>query len=206
MQRCRSGDAEALEQLFRLHVNDGVHLAFFVTRDWAAAEDAAQEAFVRAFRSIRKLRPGWPFAPWFHRIVLNEARRAARRAGRSAIPIDFGAEEWDLALGTVCGGGDGSGDADPEAAALREDARRRVWAAVLELPEPYRLPIILKYHRGLSEAGIAAILTIPAGRVKSRLYDARQKLKKVLDDEGGAAYDSHGTYRRQRPEHPASEP
>lgn len=180
MERCRTGDIGSFEILYRAHAGDAVRMAFFVTRDWAAAEDATQEAFVRAFRSMRKLRQGWPFAPWLHRIVVNEARRVAQRRSKAAVPV---ASVWETpAVSSMTGSrGIGGGDAgDPEKIALKDEKRRLLWRAVLDLPEPYRLPVILKYHRDLSEAEIGAMLGIPVGRVKSRLYDARQRLKKAL--------------------------
>ncbi len=200
VERCRTGDIQAFELLYRAHAGEAVRTAFFVTRDWAAAEDAAQEAFTRAFRSMRKLLPGWPFAPWLHRIVVNEARRVARRASRVGIPV---ALVWDeppasslpgpggAGAGRAPEGAIGEGAARKDAAegdaglsaeevALQAERRASLWKAVLDLPEPYRLPIILKYHRDLSEVEIGAILGIPVGRVKSRLYDARQRLKKAL--------------------------
>lgn len=168
IRRCQAGDPEAFEPIFRAHAPMAVRTAYLITHDWTTAEDATQEAFARAFRAMKSFRPGEAFAPWLYRIVVNEARRTARRSRVPAAPVE------DLA-GVPDGAGRG-----PEEAAVGADRRRRLWAAIQSLPEPQRLALILKYFRGFSEADAAAALGISPGRVKSRLYEARQRLKALL--------------------------
>ncbi len=168
IRRCQAGNLEAFEPIFRAHAPMAVRTAFLITHDWAAAEDATQEAFARAFRAIGSFRIGEAFAPWLYRIVVNEAKRAARRSRPAATSVE------DLA-----GVPDGA-ELGPEEAAVGAERRQRLWVAIESLPEPQRLVLILKYFRGFSEVETAAALGISLGRVKSRLYAARQRLKALL--------------------------
>jgi RNA polymerase sigma factor (sigma-70 family) len=161
IRRCQAGDWQAFEPLFRSHLPMAIRTAYLITRDWATAEDAAQEGFIRAYRALGAFRPGSPFAPWLYRIVVNEARRAAARAGR--IPTE---------------------PLDPErlgaAPGLEPERKAEVWAAVDSLDEAHRLVLILKYFKGFAEAEIAAVLELRQSTVKSRLYVARQRLLALL--------------------------
>ncbi len=176
---CQAGDIDALEPIFRRHVDRAVRTAFLITRDWATAEDAVQEAFIRVFRSIRRFRADRPFAPWLYRIVINEARRAVRRKGREMSLSEAGAT-----AGEAFGASRGARGADHgvEGPERRLEGRDEVWRSILGLPEGQRLVVVLKYLHGLTEAETARLLRIPPGLVKSRLYAARQKLRKTLEE------------------------
>jgi RNA polymerase sigma-70 factor (ECF subfamily) len=169
VERARQGDEAAMEALFNQHVNRSVHLAYIITCDWATAEDAAQEAFIRAFVSIRRLKPGTPFAPWFTAIVVNQARNYRRKANPS-LPLDAAATIADQRP-------------SPHEEAERAERKRRVAAALYSLDEKYRLPVVLKYVHEFSEAEVAHILKLPVSTVKSRLYTARERLKDLLREE-----------------------
>lgn len=166
----RAGDEAAMEALFRAHVDRAVRLAYLITGDWAAAEDAVQDAFVRAFRSLRRLREGAPFVPWFTSIVVNRARTARAKARNYE-------ETVKRDLGPIP-------DATPEQTALDGERARLLLNAVRELDEKHRLPILLKYFGGLSEAEVANTLKVPVSTVKSRLFVARQRLRSTLREEG----------------------
>lgn len=140
-----------------------------ITRDWSLAEDATQEAFSRAFRSIRSFRRGQPFAPWLFRIVVNEARRAAHRRGSlSVAPLS----------------GDILDPDSPETVLLKKEHADEVWKAIHSLDEERRVVIVLKYLSGFSEIEIAVALRLRQSTVKSRLYVARQRLMVLLNRSG----------------------
>jgi RNA polymerase sigma-70 factor (ECF subfamily) len=79
-ERARSGDTAAYERLVRMHQAVAFRAAYLVTGDGPDAEDAMQEAFIKAYRALGRFRPGAPFRPWLLAIVTNEARN--RRSGR----------------------------------------------------------------------------------------------------------------------------
>jgi RNA polymerase sigma-70 factor (ECF subfamily) len=191
------GHMAAIEALFRRHVEKAVRLAYVITGDWALAEDAAQEAFLRTFRSLGSLRPDAPFLPWFTTVVLNEAKRVRERNKRHVLLGEPGAESPDrgkdagaLARITACaavGAATGIGYISPEEAAIQGETRARVIGALWLLDENHRVPVALKYLLGFSERQIAALLDIPLTTVKSRLFVARRRLKDALFDERGDA-------------------
>ena len=172
VERARRGDHDAYEQIVQAHQGIAFRTAYLVTGDAAEAEDAAQEAFVKAYRALARFRVGAPFRPWLLRIVANEARNRRRSAGRR------GAVQLRLASATS------SGDAapSPEAALLDAERRERLLRAVNGLREEERLVVACRYFLDLSEAETAAALDLRAGTVKSRLARALERLRPVLDE------------------------
>ena len=83
-ERAREGDTAAYERLVRMHQAVAFRAAYLVTGDASEAEDAAQEAFVKAYRALGRFRPDAPFRPWLLAIVSNEARNRRRASGRRA--------------------------------------------------------------------------------------------------------------------------
>lgn len=168
IRRCQAGDRQAFEALFRTYLQKAVSTAYLITRDWNLAEDAAQEAFSRAFRSIRTFRVGQPFGPWLYRIVVNEARRAA---GRNARPLPY----LDLPVAAP----------SAEETVLTRERSAQVWQAIHALDESHRLVVVLKYFNGFSELETAQILGLRQSTVKSRLHVARQRLQMLLQRSEG---------------------
>lgn len=173
IQQAKQGQTDALETIFRHHVDGAVRLAYLITRNWATAEDAVQEAFIQAFRSLDSFQDGRPFEPWFTRIVVNKAKRTKDRLDRGHLPYE---QEEVNPHGTFI----------PETQVIEKESLDTLFTAINELDENHRLPLILKYLTGLSEVETAQVLGIPVSTVKSRLYVARQRLKQhIKDTEGG---------------------
>jgi RNA polymerase sigma-70 factor (ECF subfamily) len=144
--------------------------AYLITASTADAEDAAQEAFVKAYAALPRFRPGAPFKPWLLTIVANEARNRRRSAGRRAgLVLRVAAREPDIAS-----------EPGPEAAAEATEQRRMLVEAIARLPERDRDVIGCRYLLGLSEAESADVLGIAKGTVKSQLSRALVRLRTVL--------------------------
>jgi len=170
ISRIKQGDRQAMETLFSMHVDAAVRLAYMITQDWASAEDAVQDAFIQAFRSINSFRDGLPFKPWFSKIVINKAKRFKQKF-RADLDYESNTEvNHHLAY-------------SPEEQTLENEKTDRLYTAIKRLDEKHRLPIILKYLNGMTEAEVAMVLSIPLSTVKSRLYVARQRLKASLQAE-----------------------
>ena len=165
--RARQGDVAAYETLVRSYQHLAVRAAYIVAGG-AEAEDATQEAFVKAYHALPRFRAGSPFRPWLLRIVTNEARNRARSARRREA----------LALRAAAVLGDAA--PSPEAAAVEDEERRAVLAAVERLPGPDREIIAYRYFLDLSEAETAAALDVALGTVKSRLSRAMTRLRTEL--------------------------
>jgi RNA polymerase sigma-70 factor (ECF subfamily) len=169
VRRARSGDGRAFEELVRPHWETAVRLAYLITGSHAEAEDASQEALVKAWRALGRFRSSRPLRPWLLRIVANEARNRRRASGRRA------------RLELRAAGEQVSGDAapSPEALAVAADELRRIVASLDELPEQARLVLGCRYLLDLSEAETAAVLGVRRGTVKSRTSRALGALREL---------------------------
>jgi RNA polymerase sigma factor (sigma-70 family) len=184
VERARGGDVRAYESLVRRYQDVAYRTAYLITGNPADAEDATQEALVKAWHALDRFRADAPFRPWMLTIVANEARNR-RRSGR---------RQDDLALRVA--GNRPSGDAapSPEAAALADERRRTLLKAVVRMPERDRLVIAARFFLELSERETAEVLGCRPGTVKSRISRALARLRLALDGEGdpGAAAAGQG--------------
>ncbi len=165
----KRGAQDAMEVIFRRHVDSAVRLAYLVTRNWATAEDAVQEAFVQAFRSLDTFQEGRPFQPWFTRIVVNKAKRTKGRIHRGELLFDLKLENPHRTYA-------------PEEHLLEKENLDALFSAINKLDDNHRLPLLLKYISGLTEAETAEVLGLPISTIKSRLYTARQRLKRQITE------------------------
>lgn len=137
-------------------------------------DDTVQEAFVKAYASMRRFRPGSAFRPWLLRIVANEThnqrRSRTRRAARELRASDWGA---DLRA------------AGAEVDALDSIRDERLVTAVGRLPDGLRRVICCRYLLELSEVETATVLRLPKGTVKSRLHRGLARLREEVTDEPG---------------------
>jgi RNA polymerase sigma factor (sigma-70 family) len=175
IERARRGDHAAYAELVRRHESVLFRAAYLVCGSAADAEDAAQEALVRAYGALGRFRPGEPFRPWLLAIVANEARNRRRSAGRRAA---LALRAQDAVLTSTRSALD---EGSPEGAALAGDERATLLAAVESLREEDRLVIACRYLLDLGEAETAAVLGLPRGTVKSRLSRALGRLRERLE-------------------------
>ena len=170
----------AYEELVRRYQDIAVRTAHLISPD-GDAEDAAQDAFVKAFAALSRFRADAPFRPWLLRIVANEARNRRRSAGRRT----------GLALRVAEDRRPGDAAPSPEAAVLAGEQRAALLAAINGLRDEDREVIGARYLLELSEAETADALGIPRGTVKSRLSRALGRLRDGLGslDEGRAPRD-----------------
>jgi RNA polymerase sigma factor (sigma-70 family) len=175
VERARQGDVDAYEELVKRYQHLGLRVAYLITHDQGEAEDATQEAFVKAYRALARFRPGSPFKPWLLTIVSNEAKDRRTSGSRRKALIERAEQVRP------------SGDAapSPEVAALDAERRRAVMDAMEALSEKDRLVLQYRYFLDLSEADMAAALGVAKGTIKSRLSRAQGRLKARLEGQGG---------------------
>ena len=156
-----------------MHGTVAFRTAWLITGSAADAEEAAQDAFVKAQEALDRFREGAPFRPWLLTIVSNEARNRLRASGRRQALALRAAEERR------------PGDAvpSPEAALLDSERREELLAALAELSDNDRRAIACRYFLELSEEETAAVLDCARGTVKSRLSRALERLRKELGEE-----------------------
>ncbi|HDQ72875.1 MAG TPA: sigma-70 family RNA polymerase sigma factor [Chloroflexi bacterium] len=163
--KAQDGDRGAFGDLVHLHRQGVVNVVYHMCGDGHLAEDAAQEAFIRAWKHLPKYKPYAPFRNWLYRIATNVARDVLRRE-RETVDVET------LPLATAKAG--------PEASLVHAQRGERVRAAVLELPPASREALVLREYEGLSYQEIADTLDIPIGTVMSRLNYARKRLSEML--------------------------
>jgi RNA polymerase sigma-70 factor (ECF subfamily) len=169
--KAKGGDQRAYAELLTRHQSLAFRAAYLVTGSAADAEDATQEAFVKAWLALARFRPGAPFRPWLVQIAVNEARNRRRAAGRRA--------GLALRLNPSLARPDSVPSAESEALAGEE--RAQLAAAVARLREDDQLIIAARYFLELSEAETAIALRLRRGTVKSRLSRALGRLQRQLE-------------------------
>ena len=169
IERARGGEVMPYEELVRRYQDIAVRTAYVISPD-GDAEDAAQEAFVKAYAALGRFRAGSPFRPWLLRIVANEARNRRRSAGRRAT----------LALRAAEDRHPDDAAPSPESAVLASERRAVLLAALNSLRDEDREVISARYFLELSESETAEALGIPRGTVKSRLSRALERLRVQL--------------------------
>jgi RNA polymerase sigma-70 factor (ECF subfamily) len=173
VERARRGDVHAYRDLVRLHERAAFRLAYFITGQREDAEDACQEAFLKAYRALGRFQTGLPFRNWAMRIVANEAhdrRSAAQRAGAISASLTDGLSVPDAFA--------------VEDAVLRAEALRDLLGVWARLDEDDRLVIACRFFLDLSERDTAEVLDLRVGTVKSRLSRALVRLRAEV---GGVA-------------------
>ena len=171
-------DLPSFERAALPHMEAAFNLAYWLLRSRPDAEDAVQDAYLRAFRAYGTL-TGDDIRPWLFAIVRNVAYRALARRQRSGNVISFDeafpgrtAESPEAAIA--------SDTASPEDVVLGQAQRTLVLAALAELRPVFREVIVLREMEGLSYQEIADVTGVPDGTVMSRLSRARASLKTIL--------------------------
>jgi RNA polymerase sigma-70 factor (ECF subfamily) len=167
VRHAANGDAAAWETLVGLHQEAVFRLAYLLLGDPDDAKDAAQDSFLRAWRSLRSFDTTRPLRPWLLSITANLARNRRRSAGRyfAALMRAFREEPVSERI---------------EEKSTRSFQARELWEAVQKLNVLDRQIVYLRYFLDLPVAETAEVLNIPAGTVKSRLSRALEKLRTII--------------------------
>jgi RNA polymerase sigma-70 factor (ECF subfamily) len=167
--RVRDGDLEALGELYERHKTSVYRTALAITRDERAAEDILQDAFLRVYTYADRIDETVPLGPWLYRVTVNLAYSWTSRVRRWLSSLHDALDRWTSPT-----------QWHPEAAAEEQEWRQALQQAIDALPPSHRVVIILHYLEGLSLKEIAYVTDVPEGTVKSRLYYARESLRKAM--------------------------
>lgn len=171
IRRSQEGDGEAFGVLIERYKSKVFSLAYGFARDRAAADDLAQEVFIKAYFSLPRFKALSEFGTWLYRIAVNHAKDYLRK-NRSRLK--------DVSIDEVGEGRLAAANKSQDDARSEEERRRLVLAALERLPEKYRVILTLRDIEGMSYEEISRILGLSAGTVDSRLHRARQKLRQKL--------------------------
>lgn len=163
--RCRGGDRTGFAALVSRYQRPVFNLAFRMLGDREEARDVAQTAFLKALESLHRFDPRYRFFSWLYRIAMNEALDVLGRRGRQT-------ELTDVYVT----------DDDPARDAQDADLGARVRGALNALSPDHRAVLVLRHYQDLSYEEIARVLALPDATVKSRLYEARERLRARFGD------------------------
>lgn len=167
VQRASEGSAEAFEMLVQRYQKYVYNLALSVVGNRDEAFDAAQETFIRAWRSLKDFRGDARFSTWLYRIAYRVSLTAVAR--KRYLPIDDLPEP-------VCE----DANANPEEAAEKDYRRTLLRRAIMNLSPAYRTALILYHLEDLSYEEIASITGVPIGTVRTHLHRGRNYLKQEV--------------------------
>ncbi len=177
VRQCKRGDPDAFGELVHRHQQPVFNFCLRLLRNVEDAEDVAQEAFVKAYRSVGRFQPKAKFSTWLFTIAKNLSLnliRDEKRGKRRMVPIDDGFEGVTVATDVA---------AQPDSETIERETAAVVRAAIDKLSSDHRLVIVLRDLEGLSYKEIGQVMNCRSGTVKSRLSRARANLKEVLLDD-----------------------
>jgi len=172
VRRTIEGDEEAFGVLVKKYRTKVFNLAYSLTRDRDAADDLAQESFIKAYFALPRFKLKSGFGTWLYRITMNTVKDYLRKKGRiREVPFEKEIEHLVIQEDEM---------ERKEKKQQEEQNRRLVHEAIQSLPEKYQLILSLRDIQGFSYGEIADILNVSPGTVDSRLHRARKTLRKKI--------------------------
>lgn len=181
IRRCRQGQMGLMDILVDRYKIELFSLCMRLARTKPDADDLFQDTWVRAMKRLDSYSLEYGFKTWIFAICTNRYRDLYRRRRRwmRRLRGNWGMDSEEETLARI-----EAPAAGPEETVLQDEQRAAVKQALAALDDAFRLPVVLHYFHGCSTAEIGAILEIPAGTVKSRLFKGRELLKTLLEDRG----------------------
>jgi RNA polymerase sigma-70 factor (ECF subfamily) len=170
VERAADGDVAAFEELVRRHSERLYSVLLRFTADPEQAEEALQEAFLRAWRGIARFERRSSFSTWMYRIAMNEAKRQAERRPAAGVPAD------ERTVGHIP-----DSRPRPEERTEQRELRSAIEHAVRELAPEYRLPLVLRDIEGLTTREAAELMELSEPAFKSRLHRARMTVRLAIE-------------------------
>ena len=171
--RVLAGDHEAFAYLVEKHQSRLLSLSLSIVRDRGAAEELAQDAFVRAFEHLSSFDSRRVFYPWLAKIAVRLAQNRWRRPAPVTVSLEDGRERADPSPGL-----------DPLQGVIAEDRALHLWRAVESLTTRERVVVVLFYQQQLTVREVADNLGVSTGTVKTLLFRARRRLRRLLENQG----------------------
>lgn len=174
--RAQNGEREAFAQLMNMHYRTVEKFAYQCGVRLDDIPDVTQEVFIKLYRFLPQFNQQ-RFTTWLYKITLNTARDHYRKAGREIVKEERMKVEGNLAHHP---------STEKEVLLFEED--RALHEAILQLEEKYRIPLILFYFQELTYQQIADVMNITLATVKTRIFRAKDSLKKEMDMKGGVTH------------------
>ncbi|MDR1531243.1 MAG: sigma-70 family RNA polymerase sigma factor [Clostridiales bacterium] len=165
--RCLNEDKDYFEELVNRYKNLVYSIILRMTTDNEEANDLAQEVFIKLYKNLDKYYPDYKFSTWAIRITTNHVIDHRRKKHQETASLEDAENEIY------------EGDS-PEITAIRQEEHDQVNEAVGNLPDMYKIPILLYHHQGLSYQEISDVIEEPLSKVKNRIFRGRKMLKESL--------------------------
>jgi RNA polymerase sigma factor (sigma-70 family) len=167
IEDCLNGNKDKFSELVNRYKKLIYSVVYNMINDKQEINDISQEVFVRIYKALDRYNPEYKFSTWSVKIATNYCLDVLRKKKAEFVPID---DMTDI-----------SSDADtPEATYIKKERKFLIHKALLELPDKYRIPIVLYHQNGLSYEEMSEVLNEPMSIIKNRLYRARLILREKL--------------------------
>ncbi len=175
IKRAKNNDLSAFEELIKMHEKTVYNIALKVMGNQHDASDAAQEAFIKMFKNIKKFRGDSKFSTWVYRIAHNVALDMLRKNSKKTVSIDENYEDGENPILNIA-----DPSPSPEQSVIDKEKMQILKNAIDSLPTVSKTAIMLRDINGLSYEEIAKIQNCSLGTVKSRINRARIQLKEII--------------------------
>jgi RNA polymerase sigma-70 factor, ECF subfamily len=179
--RCQSGfrpDRTAFGELLRRHQSHVERVLYHLAPDWEDRSDLSQEVWIRVYRNITRLKEPAKFRGWLSRIATNlfydELRKRKRHQSPLSLDAPLAMEDGEIGWEIACE------DPGPQDTLTTDEFYGQLRTAIADLPESFRVTIVLREIEGMAYEEIAEITGVSLGTVKSRIARARQRLQSQL--------------------------
>lgn len=179
ISRIKQGDLNGLEFLVNRYQVRAVHAAYLILYDRALAEDMVQTAFVKVAERVQQFDETRPFAPWFFRIVVNDALKLARKQKHSVSLEELDEPVAQLAQWLT------DSHPLPEQLLEQKETRQNILKAIQSLSPEQRAVIVMRYFLNMSEADMSRKIDRPLSTIKWWLRDARKQLRNLIGSSQG---------------------
>lgn len=165
IKRFIDGEEDTFNELVRRHKEKVRNIVYLTLNDRDAVDDISQDVFITVYRSLKSFRFESQFTTWLYRITVNKCKDHLRRKSIRRIVLPFRDNQEDPGY-----------EISPDSTNTKEIVRN----AISRLPDKMRIPLVLKDIEGFSYQEIAETMQCEIGTVKSRIFRAREGLKKIL--------------------------
>ena len=176
IKECLSGNNDAFAELLSRYKNLVYSVVLRMVNDSEEASDLAQEIFIKIYKNLDKYHPEFKFSTWVIRISTNHVIDYRRKKKQDVINID------DMVY-------EPSTNETPENEYLKSEGQKHLANAIKELPDMYKIPIVLYHQQDLSYQEIADVLNEPLSKIKNRIFRGRKMLKEILSGKKEGDFD-----------------
>ena len=169
IEKILKGQGELYEEIIKRYKNGVYSLCMRMIRNNEDAKDLAQDAFIKAYQNLDKYNSEYKFSTWIFKVASNLCVDHLRKLKTQTLPYD---DKLSMPHDT----------ASAEDIYIHKSNKRQIEKAIQDLPEEYRVLVILYHKEGLSYEEMSDMLKLPMSKVKNRLHRARNRLKEVLKD------------------------